>query len=603
MLFDKLKSTTLKSLKFGGTKTKGDSIEPYIVTDINSLDDSKNPPQFTTNDDGFIRGGVTNAFNSSITDTKRIFKFFTDPTKGPLFIAKQVGLQLSNPPLETRKLSVAGDGTLANVANAALSVVNKANSLFGGNTRIYNLGINTLAQVPLAAFGGHIVRHGFLPIKTDDQKYEKVVKFNNKNTNANRLVELRKKFFLLDKDHDNKVEQTNPNELKIKTSFGSSNSLYGIGFTTIHRTTFTGVGKIFNDSLDKSKSKTNGGKIGFFLNLEPQSTDYTTYRKAKFDTQLANPAKPIDAKAKPTGSILIGDIENRGKISTKVSPLQPTSPDIRINTTIVKYKPSGSNTEFIRPFSKTKSATYNKLIQTAASVKNGDTKTTKEIVEKGQTTSVKIDLTKPADLKGTLFDSGNTVFDYNLKTVKENVYNRDDDKIMTVVFNQLDPFTGIRGNPSNFKAFITGYNETYDSSWDSIKYNGRSEFLYNFNSYKKTASFKLKIPSFNEIQLTQYHKELKFLQDGTAGMYYNNRLGGVITYIKLGYYLDDIPCIINSMNISIPDEASWDWDLEGGPYSHLLEVTFNITVIGNEIPGLKKTSQGTKIIVEGFLNP
>ena len=596
MLFDKLKSTTLKSLKFGGTKTKGDSIEPYIVTDINSLDDSKNPPQFTTTDDGFIRGGVTNAFNSSITDTKRIFKFFTDPTKGPLFIAKQVGLQLSNPPLETRKLSVAGDGTLANVANAALSVVNKANSLFGGNTRIYNLGINTLAQVPLAAFGGHIVRHGFLPIKTDDQKYEKVVEFNNKNTVTNRLVELRKKFFLLDKNRDNKIQQTNPNEKRIKTSFGGSNSLYGIGFTTIHRTTFTGDGYKFNKSLSKSKSKTNGGNYSFLLKVEPQSTDYTTYRKAKFDTQVKNLDILISSNAKPTGSILIGDVENRGKLLTKVSPLQPTPSDVRIDSTIVKYKPSGSNTEFIRPFSDTRSAIYNKLINKAITVKIADNKTTKEIVEKGQTTSVKIDLKKPTDLTGTIFD-------YNIKAATENVYNRDDDDIMTVVFNQLDPFTGTRGNASDFKAFITGYNETYDSSWDSIKYNGRSEFLYNFNSYKKTASFKLKIPSFNEIQLTQYHKELKFLQDGTAGMYYNNRLGGVITYIKLGYYLDDIPCIINSMNISIPDEASWDWDLEGGPYSHLLEVTFNITVIGNEIPGLKKTSQGTEIIVEGFLNP
>jgi hypothetical protein len=175
---------------------------------------------------------------------------------------------------------------------------------------------------------------------------------------------------------------------------------------------------------------------------------------------------------------------------------------------------------------------------------------------------------------------------------------------MTVVFNQLDPFTGTRGNASDFKSFITGYNETYDSSWDSIKYNGRSEFLYNFNSYKKTASFKLKIPSFNVTQLTQYHKALKRLQDGTAGMYYNNRLGGVITYIKLGYYLDDVPCIINSMNVSIPDEASWDWDLEGGPYSHLLEATFNITVIGNEIPGLKKESPRSEVIIDdNNLNP
>jgi len=582
MLFDKLKSTKLKSLKFGGTKTKGDSIEPYIVTDINSLDNPNNPPQFTTNDDGFIRGGVTNAFNSSITDTKRIFKFFTDPTKGPLFIAKQVGLQLSNPPLETRKLSVEGEGTLANVTNAALSVVNAANSLFGGNTRIYNLGINTLAQVPLSAFGGHVVRHGFLPIKTDDQKYESVVTFNNKNTNANRLVELRKKFCLLNKDRDNKVEQTNPNELKIKTSFGSSNSLYGIGFTTIHRTTFTGVGAKFNESLSKSKSKTNGGNYPFLLKVEPQSTDYTTYRKAKFDTQAKNLNILIGSTAKPTGSILLGDVENRGKLLTKVSPLQPTPSDVRVDNTIVKYKPSGSNTEFIKPFSKTKSAIYNKLIQTAALVKNDDTKTTKEIVKAGQTKSIEVKLNKTAPA-GTIFD-----YNYNIKALTA-PYNRNDDGVMKVVFRPLNPWSNTY-TPLEFKAFITGYSESHDSTWDSIKYNGRSEFLYTFNSYKKTASFKLKIPSFNKTDLDTNHTRLKILQNAMAGGYFQNRLGGYIIDINLAGYINS-PCIINSMNISIPDEASWDIDNKDSTgdsiiYSTLLEATFNVIVLGNEVPGI-----------------
>jgi hypothetical protein len=583
MLFDKLKDTTLKSLKFGGTKTKGDSIEPYVVTDINSLDNPDNPPQFTKFDDGFIRGGVTNAFNSSITDTKRIFKFFADPTKGPLFIAKQAGLQLSNPPLETRKLSVEGEGTLANVTNAALSVVNKANSLFGGNTRIYNLGINTLAQVPLAAFGGHIVRHGFLPIKTDDQKYESVVTFNNKNTNANRLVELRKKFFLFNKRIKGKVEQADPNELKIKTSFGGSDSLYGVGFTSIHRTTFTGDGYKFNESLDKSKSKTGGGNYPFLLKVEPQSTDYTTYRKAKFDTQVKNLNALIDAnKSKPTGSILIGDF---GKL-TKVSPIQPTDARTRIasslNLTNRKFQLLVTN-EIVPNSDKpildsTKlSDKYAKLYEKI----NEDPKTTKEIVKKDQIKSITFKINKPTNLKGTIFD-------YGLKAALDiKDFNRDDDGIMTVVFNQLDAFSskGTKLGEKKFKAFITGYNESHDSSWDSIKYNGRSEFFYTFNSYKKTASFKLKIPSFNSSDLKTNHENLKSLQQGLAGEYYNFQLGGIITYISLGYYISDEPCIINSMNISIPDDVSWDIDTK---QSMMLEATFNITILGNTRPGLEK---------------
>jgi NADPH-dependent 7-cyano-7-deazaguanine reductase QueF-like protein len=161
---------------------------------------------------------------------------------------------------------------------------------------------------------------------------------------------------------------------------------------------------------------------------------------------------------------------------------------------------------------------------------------------------------------------------------------------MTVVFQQINPFNSNIYKSFRFKAYINGYNETYDSSWDSIKYNGRSEFLYVFNSYKKTASFKLQLPSFNKFDLITNHENLKNLQTGAAGAYSQNRLGGVLTEIKLGGYLNMEPCIINSMAISIPNEASWDLLKDGSdnsPLSMLLEVNFNVTIIGRETPGYK----------------
>jgi hypothetical protein len=137
---------------------------------------------------------------------------------------------------------------------------------------------------------------------------------------------------------------------------------------------------------------------------------------------------------------------------------------------------------------------------------------------------------------------------------------------------------------------MSGYNESYDSSWDGIKYNGRSEFFYTFNSFKKTASFKLQIPIFNQGELAAKHEALKNLQKSAAGAYLNNRLGGVITKIKLGHYLNYVPCIITNLKITIPNEASWDWGINNTDgvnqaYAMLLEADFSITVIGNEIPG------------------
>ena len=160
--------TNLKSLKYGADRLGGgDSGLPYITKDINTADTGL---KF---DDGLVRGGAVNAAIAGAVDTARIFKFLKDPPKGPLFIVKQVGLQLANPRLEVPK----------NPANIASGIPDNVLAV-GTNgllqpTRIYNLGINTLAQIPVNAFGAHLNRHGILPVQTKASKYEAVVTANN----------------------------------------------------------------------------------------------------------------------------------------------------------------------------------------------------------------------------------------------------------------------------------------------------------------------------------------------------------------------------------------------------------------------------------------
>jgi hypothetical protein len=176
-IITQLNATKLRSLKYGNdTSDGGNSGQPYVKTELKDLDKPLTRIRLTKFDDGLIRGGAIGALNASIVDTIRIGKFLKDLPKGPLFIAKQVGLQLSNPKLETKK----GLGGLL------------------GSTRLYNLGINTLRQIPLTAFGEHITRHGLFPVTDDSIKYIKVVAENNKNSDNNRLVALTDKFNLGD---------------------------------------------------------------------------------------------------------------------------------------------------------------------------------------------------------------------------------------------------------------------------------------------------------------------------------------------------------------------------------------------------------------------
>ena len=173
--------TNLKSLKYGLDRPDGGSSnEPYVQNDIN---DPKLIVKDNNIQDGFIRGGFSAALRSSTNDLKRITKYIKN---NPLFIARQVGLQLSNPRLETKKGAFPTGGGLLGMLQP---------------TRIYNAGLNTLAQVPVNAFGVHFNRHGLLPVQNENTKYESVVRSNagipNSSTDEaikkNRLLVLRDK--------------------------------------------------------------------------------------------------------------------------------------------------------------------------------------------------------------------------------------------------------------------------------------------------------------------------------------------------------------------------------------------------------------------------
>jgi len=676
-LFDKLKDTDLKSLKFGQKGTQGDSTKPYIVTDINTVDTAFNKFRLTKFDDGLIRGGAVGSLNAGITDTVRITKFLTDAPRGPLFIAKQVGLQLSNPKLEARQLptnTFDNNTILGKVLNFGASVINKLNDAVGGPTRIYNLGVNTLAQIPLNALGGHIVRHGFLPIVDVASKYENVVASNNKNGN-NRLEGYYTKLFA---DTDTRANwfknghYATLRENKISDYIGGPNSAYGIGRTTIRRTTFTGnkdeirkslnlvanrfskEGKanIDNDIISYTKKdasiykkynadyktlninnknliKDTGSTISsltlsslgiklpplfasFVPNITslPNNSESVKFSAANLKTSLTDIKAKINGtkNAAPTDAKL--DAALRSFFKTPVTPKD--TPKSTYYPEVSKPKLEGPSTP-LPPISVPTGVGVPVLIPGGLPGMPEPTNTSLSLVtsdntynklrgkplneyKKGKDVNIKAPSTNGANASYySVASSDTTLFKdpKNLNYMKNalaNSYNRDDSSIMTVVFKHLDPFSTGTIASEAFSAYMSGYSEDYNSNWNDIKYNGRAEFFYTFNSYKKTASFTLQIPIFTKAELQKKHNELKDLQNSTAGAYKDNRLGGVITVIKLGGYLDNEPCIINSLKITIPNDTSWDFvkdsNHEGkNAYAMLLEASFNITVIGNRIPG------------------
>ena len=194
--------------------------------------------------DGLVRGGVVTALSRSAKDVARITKFYLT-SRGIGFLAKQIGLQASNPDMESGSTDISFLG---------------ADLSFSRN-RTFNLGLNLIAQAGVNFSGVHLDRAGATPIWPEGQKYEKtvlsyaneagIIKNNKLENNKSRILTLHKSI-ILGESETSPLEQsalgqfitgltntiqniTGQNQDLLYEYNGGPNSLYGIGKTSIRR--------------------------------------------------------------------------------------------------------------------------------------------------------------------------------------------------------------------------------------------------------------------------------------------------------------------------------------------------------------------------------
>ena len=242
---------------------------PYIKQNLPPLDPNKRGPgdfgpdlsavgAFDSVTDVGVRGGLITALRRSVTDSARIGEFMLSG-KGLGFIAKNVGLQMTNPKLQ------------------------EGSDKFGKN-RVYNLGINTLSQVLTSATGLHVNRAGLLPVGKANYQVESGYNINTNNptkyefnvkgtsdgimggsgniTNdfdvyrGNRLSSLYNKLLggLLPVGDTSTFENEHPD---LYNFGGGPHSVYGLGKTRLKRYVFTN-----RDTL-KAQREINKQKDGY----------------------------------------------------------------------------------------------------------------------------------------------------------------------------------------------------------------------------------------------------------------------------------------------------------------------------------------------------
>jgi len=457
--------------------------------------------------------GLADVITHSATDVIRISKFLKDVPKGPLFIAKQIGLQMTNPQMQSgvalpTNQTTAGQGFLKNISNSITKSANGLQNLVGSN-RIWTPK-NFLAQIGGAGAGKNFARQGLTLDVPKEEKNWYIVDQIEKSSGGqdNRIVKLYKGF---------SSSKFLPEESKIMFKYsGGPNSFLGIGSTEI-RSYYSTVAAS-DKSIPSSRATLNG-----FTPMTP--------------FQLLNIG---DEAAVVTDNSLQSD-GTGGFINT------PTTKSLR-NIDFRAYKAS-QDPEYARELrdKNIRITDYEKYnTHRRVGVINTNEKSFARVANDG------VNMVAPYRSAGDKPDTG--VKDMNGRDV-------DASKIRDMIkfrIKILDNDKVGYGTYLVFRAFITGMNDAMEAEWKAVRYTGRGETFYNYEGFTSTFDVSFKIVAFSREEMKPLYQKLNYLKSSLTPDYINNRLRGNIAELTVGDYIKYQPGVITSLRVSVPEEVAWE---------------------------------------------
>ena len=506
---------TSKSIPFGDDEPGGGSSgQPFIQRSIGETWSPNNT------DDGLMPLGIIGSTARSLADVERITKFFTTP-KGVTFLAKQVGLQLSNPQLEQPVGNPSGvPGVTGNLLSDAVSLPSRISANVG-TTRIFNLGLNTLAEVGAVAFGTHFYRHGLSPTMDDSDKYINIVAANNQinattvsGSSGNRLLRLESQMF-------------NSGNSTISTYTGGPDSVYGIGSTTITRKVHT---------LGDADPDQNSELHGFVpLKVSDLAKIGTTGILVVNAPNQTNASMPSNSALSPQGSV-----NGNGTNSYDVNQT-----DFRLIKNVL-YKANLPFTDYVKLNMNTRIG----------------------IGDQGITGQSRATYWKP--LQGTTdqINALSLFYSPGPPTSTTNIIDLNSGQVVTadsvrdIIKFRIESIDN--DNPGNslwmaFRAFINGFSDTFTSEWNSYKYTGRGERFYVYDGYVRQIGLGFTIAAKTRGEMKPLYQKLNYLCSTMAADYNTaNKMRGNITKLTIGDYMYRQPGIITELHVDIDNEFPWE---------------------------------------------
>lgn len=120
-----------------------------------------------------------------------------------------------------------------------------------------------------------------------------------------------------------------------------------------------------------------------------------------------------------------------------------------------------------------------------------------------------------------------------------------------------------------FRATVKGITEQSSANWEELSFIGRADRLYSYSGFSRTLNFNFDVVIGSIIELAPTWKRINYLmslskpagytksKQGTS-LPYNKFMIPPMVMVTIGDLYKEQPIMINSLNITIPDDADWE---------------------------------------------
>ena len=127
-------------------------------------------------------------------------------------------------------------------------------------------------------------------------------------------------------------------------------------------------------------------------------------------------------------------------------------------------------------------------------------------------------------------------------------------------FEVVDSDKPVDTNYIVFRAYLDALSDNFNAAHNEIKYNGRGEHFYTYNSFKRNISLGFKIAAQSRHEMKPLYQKLNYLAAQTAPNY-SPSMGRIRTpYMKLtvGDYFSRVPGLLNTVGITWQKDYPWE---------------------------------------------